>query len=146
MKINIPRSAVLTLVEVLEKILFKFAENNGDNKTAPVERSLPFGLKYKLVSNYNSLVTVASDYDTKRKEIIKKYGVENEETHEYSIQDEESKSKALDEITKMLAENVIVEVLKISTKEIEEVNEESIELSTVDIILLQEFLVKKEGN
>ena len=146
MKINIPRSAVLTLVEVLEKILFKFAENNGDNKTAPVERSLPFGLKYKLVSNYNSLVTVASDYDTKRKEIIKKYGVENEETHEYSIQDEESKSKALDEITKMLAENVIVEVLKISTKEIEEVNDESIELSTVDIILLQEFLVKKEGN
>ena len=146
MKINIPRSAVLTLVEVLEKILFKFAENNGDNKTAPVERSLPFGLKYKLVSNYNSLVTVASDYDTKRKEIIKKYGVENEETHEYSIQDEESKSKALDEITKMLAESIIVEVLKISTKEIEEVNDESIELSTVDIILLQEFLVKKEGN
>ena len=146
MKINIPRSAVLTLVEVLEKILFKPAENNGDNKTAPVERSLPFGLKYKLVSNYNSLVTVASDYDTKRKEIIKKYGVENEETHEYSIQDEESKSKALDEITKMLAESVIVEVLKISTKEIEEVNDESIELSTVDIILLQEFLVKKEGN
>ena len=146
MKINIPRSAVLTLIEVLEKILFKLAENNGDNKTAPVERSLPFGLKYKLVSNYNSLVTVASDYDTKRKEIIKKYGVENEETHEYSIQDEESKSKALDEITKMLAESVIVEVLKISTKEIEEVNDDSIELSTVDIILLQEFLVKKEGN
>ena len=146
MKINIPRSAVLTLIEVLEKILFKLAENNGDNKTAPVERSLPFGLKYKLVSNYNSLVTVASDYDTKRKEIIKKYGVENEETHEYSIQDEESKSKALDEIAKMLAENVIVEILKISTKEIEEVNDESIELSTVDIILLQEFLVKKEGN
>lgn len=146
MKTNIPRSAVLTLIEVLEKILFKPAENNGDNKTAPVERSLPFGLKYKLVSNYNSLVTVASDYDTKRKEIIKKYGVENEETHEYSIQDEESKSKALDEITKMLAESVIVEVLKISTKEIEEVNDESIELSTVDIILLQEFLVKKEGN
>ena len=146
MKTNIPRSAVLTLIEVLEKILFKPAENNGDNKTVPVERSLPFGLKYKLVSNYNSLVTVASDYDTKRKEIIKKYGVENEETHEYSIQDEESKSKALDEITKMLAESVIVEVLKISTKEIEEVNDESIELSTVDIILLQEFLVKKEGN
>ena len=146
MKINIPRSAVLTLIEVLEKILFKPAENNGDNKTAPVERSIPFGLKYKLVSNYNSLVTVASDYDTKRKEIIKKYGVEDEETHEYSIQNEESKSKALDEITKMLAESVIVEVLKISTKEIEEVNDESIELSTVDIILLQEFLVKKEGN
>ena len=146
MKINIPRSAVLTLIEVLEKILFKLAKNNGDNKTAPVERSLPFGLKYKLVSNYNSLVTAVSDYDTKRKEIIKKYGVENEETHEYSIQDEESKSKALDEITKMLAESVIVEVLKISTKEIEEVNDESIELSTVDIILLQEFLVKKEGN
>lgn len=146
MKINIPRSAVLTLIEVLEKILFKLAENNGDNKTVPVERSLPFGLKYKLVSNYNSLVTAASDYDTKRKEIIKKYGVENEETHEYSIQDEESKSKALDEIAKMLAENVIVEILKISTKEIEEVNDESIELSTVDIILLQEFLVKKEGN
>ena len=146
MKINIPRSAVLTLIEVLEKILFKPAENNGDNKTAPVERSLPFGLKYKLVSNYNSLVTVASDYDTKRKEIIKKYGVEDEETHEYSIQNEESKSKALDEITKMLAESVIVEVLKISTKEIEEVSDESIELSTVDIILLQEFLVKKEGN
>ena len=146
MKINIPRSAVLTLIEVLEKILFKPAENNGDNKTAPVERSLPFGLKYKLVSNYNSLVTAASDYDTKRKEIIKKYGVEDEETHEYSIQDEESKSKALDEIAKMLAESVVVEVLKISTKEIEEVNDESIELSTVDIILLQEFLVKKEGN
>ena len=146
MKINIPRSAVLTLIEVLEKILFKPAENNGDNKTVPVERSIPFGLKYKLVSNYNSLVTVASDYDTKRKEIIKKYGVENEETHEYSIQDEESKSKALDEIAKMLAESVIVEVLKISTKEIEEVSDESIELSTVDIILLQEFLVKKEGN
>lgn len=146
MKINIPRSAVLTLIEVLEKILFKPAENNGDNKTAPVERPLPFGLKYKLVSNYNSLVTAASDYDTKRKEIIKKYGVENEETHEYSIQDEESKSKALDEIVKMLAESVIVEVLKVPTKEIEEVNDESIELSTVDIILLQEFLVKKEGN
>ena len=146
MKINIPRSAVLTLIEVLEKILFKPAENNGDNKTVPVERSIPFGLKYKLVSNYNSLVTVASDYDTKRKEIIKKYGVEDEETHEYSIQNEESKSKALDEITKMLAESVIVEVLKISTKEIEEVSDEYIELSTVDIILLQEFLVKKEGN
>ena len=146
MKVNIPRSAVLTLIEVLEKILFKPAENNGDNKTVPVERSIPFGLKYKLVSNYNSLVTVASDYDTKRKEIIKKYGVEDEETHEYSIQNEESKSKALDEIAKMLAESVIVEVLKISTKEIEEVSDESIELSTVDIILLQEFLVKKEGN
>ena len=146
MKVNIPRSAVLTLIEVLEKILFKPAENTDGSKSAPVERSIPFGLKYKLVSNYNSLVTVASDYDTKRKEIIKKYGVEDEETHEYSIQNEESKSKALDEITKMLAESVIVEVLKISTKEIEEVSDESIELSTVDIILLQEFLVKKEGN
>ena len=146
MKINIPRSAVLTLIEVLEKILFKPTENNGDNKTVPVERSIPFGLKYKLVSNYNSLVTVASDYDTKRKEIIKKYGVEDEETHEYSIQNEESKSKALDEIAKMLSESVIVEVLKVPTKEIEEVNDESIELSTVDIILLQEFLVEKEGN
>ena len=146
MKINIPRSAVLTLIEVLEKILFKLAENTDGSKLAPVERSLPFGLKYKLVSNYNSLVTASSDYDTKRKEIIKKYGVEDEETHEYSIQNEESKSKALDEIAKMLAENVIVEVLKISTKEIEEVSDESIELSTVDIILLQEFLVEKEGN
>ena len=146
MKVNIPRSAVLTLIEVLEKILFKPAENTDGSKSAPVERSIPFGLKYKLVGNYNSLVTVASDYDTKRKEIIKKYGVEDEETHEYSIQNEESKSKALDEIAKMLAESVIVEVLKISTKEIEEVNDESIELSTVDIILLQEFLVKKEGN
>ena len=146
MKINIPRSAVLTLIEVLEKILFKLAENTDGSKLAPVERSLPFGLKYKLVSNYNSLVTASSDYDTKRKEIIKKYGVEDEETHEYSIQNEESKSKALDEIAKMLAESVVVEVLKISTKEIEEVNDESIELSTVDIILLQEFLVKKEGN
>ena len=146
MKINIPRSAVLTLIEVLEKILFKPAENTDGSKSAPVERSIPFGLKYKLVGNYNSLVTVASDYDTKRKEIIKKYGVEDEETHEYSIQNEESKSKALDEIAKMLAESVVVEVLKISTKEIEEVNDESIELSTVDIILLQEFLVKKEGN
>ena len=146
MKINIPRSAVLTLIEVLEKILFKPAENTDGSKSAPIERSLPFGLKYKLVSNYNSLVTVASDYDTKRKEIIKKYGVENEETHEYSIQDEESKSKALDEIAKMLSESVIVEVLKVPTKEIEEVNDESIELSTVDIILLQEFLVEKEGN
>lgn len=146
MKINIPRSAVLTLIEVLEKILFKLAENTDGGKLAPVERSLPFGLKYKLVSNYNSLVTASSDYDTKRKEIIKKYGVEDEETHEYSIQNEESKSKALDEIAKMLSESVVVEVLKISTKEIEEVNDESIELSTVDIILLQEFLVKKEGN
>ena len=146
MKINIPRSAVLTLIEVLEKILFKLAENTDGSKLAPVERSLPFGLKYKLVSNYNSLVTASSDYDTKRKEIIKKYGVEDEETHEYSIQNEESKSKALDEIAKMLAESVIVEVLKISTKEIEEVSDESIELSTVDIILLQEFLVEKEGN
>lgn len=146
MKINIPRSAVLTLIEVLEKILFKLAENTDGSKLAPVERSLPFGLKYKLVSNYNSLVTESSDYDTKRKEIIKKYGVEDEETHEYSIQNEESKSKALDEIAKMLAESVVVEVLKISTKEIEEINDESIELSTVDIILLQEFLVKKEGN
>ena len=146
MKVNIPRSAVLTLIEVLEKILFKPAENTDGSKSAPVERSIPFGLKYKLVGNYNSLVTVASDYDTKRKEIIKKYGVEDEETHEYSIQNEESKSKALDEIAKMLAESVVVEVLKISTKEIEEVNDESIELSTVDIILLQEFLVKKEGN
>ena len=146
MKINIPRSAVLTLIEVLEKILFKPAENNGDNKTAPVERSLPFGLKYKLVSNYNSLVTAASDYDTKRKEIIRKYGVEDEETHEYSIQDEESKSKALEEIVKILEESVIVEVLKVPTKEIEEVNDESIEVSTMDILLLQTYLVEKEGN
>ena len=46
----------------------------------------------------------------------------------------------------MLSESVIVEVLKVPTKEIEEVNDESIELSTVDIILLQEFLVEKEGN
>ena len=146
MKINIPRSAVLTLVEVLEKILFKPTENNGDNKTAPVERSLPFGLKYKLVTNYNSLMAAAGEYDTKRKEIIRKYGIENEETHEYSIQDEESKNKALDEIVKILEESVIVEVLKVPTKEIEEVNDESIEVSTVDILLLQTYLVEKEGN
>ena len=146
MKINIPRSAVLTLITALEKILFKSTENNDGNKSVPVERSIPFGLKYKLVTNYNSLLAAAGEYDAKRKEIIRKYGVENEETHEYSIQDEESKNKALDEIVKLLEESVIVEVLKISTKEIEEVNDDSIELSTVDIILLQEFLVKKEGN
>lgn len=146
MKINIPRSAVLKLVEVLEKILFKPAENNGDNKTAPVERSIPFGLKYKLVTDYNSLMVAAGEYDAKRKEIIRKYGIENEETHEYSIQDEESKNKALDEIVKILEESVIVEVLKVPTKEIEEVNDESIEVSTVDILLLQTYLVEKEGN
>ena len=110
MKINIPRSAVLTLIDVLEKILFKLAENNGDNKTVPVERSLPFGLKYKLVSNYNSLVTAASDYDTKRKEIIKKYGVENEETHEYSIQDFRNTKKPI-----FLSDSSII-LLKIQRK------------------------------
>ena len=146
MKINIPRSAVLTLITALEKILFKPAENSDGDKSAPAERSIPFGLKYKLVTNYNSLMAAAGEYDAKRKEIIRKYGIENEETHEYSIQDEESKNKALDEIVKILEESVIVEVLKVPTKEIEEVNDESIEVSTVDILLLQTYLVEKEGN
>ena len=79
MKINIPRSAAVRLVESLQRILFVPGE---DESSEPVERPLPFGLKYKLVTNYNSLATIAAEYDVKRKEIIKKYGVENEETHE----------------------------------------------------------------
>ena len=87
MKINIPRSAAVKLVEALQKILFV---PGGDESSEPVERPLPFGLKYKLVTDYNSLATVAAEYEVKRREIIKKYGTENEETHEYSIQDEEN--------------------------------------------------------
>ena len=146
MKINIPRSAVLTLITALEKILFKSTENNDGNKSVPVERSIPFGLKYKLVTDYNSLAATAAEYEVKRREIMKKYGTENEETHEYSIQDEEAKNKALDEIFGLLKENVLVEILKVPTKEIESVGDESIEISSLDILLIQTYLVEKEGN
>ena len=143
MKINIPRSAAVRLVESLQRILFVPGE---DESSEPVERPLPFSLKYKLVTNYNSLATIAAEYDVKRREIIKKYGVENEETHEYSIQDEEAKNKALDEIFGLLKENVLVEILKVPTKEIESVGDESIEISSLDILLIQTYLVEKEGN
>lgn len=143
MKINIPRSAAVRLVESLQRILFVPGE---DESSEPVERPLPFGLKYKLVTDYNSLATVAAEYEVKRKEIIKKYGVENEETHEYSIQDEEAKNKALDEIFGLLKENVLIEILKVPTKEIESVGDESIEISSLDILLIQTYLVEKEGN
>ena len=143
MKINIPRSAAVKLVEALQKILFV---SGGDESSEPAERPLPFGLKYKLVTNYNSLATIAAEYEVKRKEIIKKYGVENEETHEYSIQDEEAKNKALDEIFGLLKENVLIEILKVPTKEIESVGDESIEISSLDILLIQTYLVEKEGN
>lgn len=143
MKINIPRSAAVKLVEALQKILFVPGE---DESSEPVERPLPFGLKYKLVTDYNSLATVAAEYEVKRREIIKKYGTENEETHEYSIQDEETKNKALDEILELLKENVLIEILKVPTKEIESVGGESIEISSLDILLIQTYLVEKEGN
>lgn len=144
MKINIPRSAAVKLVEALQKILFV---SGGDESSEPIERPLPFGLKYKLVTNYNSLATVAAEYEVKRREIIKKYGTENEETHEYSIQDEEAKNKALDEIFGLLKENVLIEILKVPTKEIESVGGgESIEISSLDILLIQTYLVEKEGN
>lgn len=143
MKINIPRSAAVKLVEALQKILFV---PGGDESSEPVERPLPFGLKYKLVTDYNSLATAAAEYEVKRREIIKKYGTENEETHEYSIQDEETKNKALDEILELLKENVLIEILKVPTKEIESVGGESIEISSLDILLIQTYLVEKEGN
>ena len=143
MKINIPRSAAVKLVEALQKILFV---PGGGESSEPVERHLPFGLKYKLVTDYNSLATVAAEYEVKRREIIKKYGTENEETHEYSIQDEETKNKALDEILELLKENVLIEILKVPTKEIESVGGESIEISSLDILLIQTYLVEKEGN
>ena len=143
MKINIPRSAAIRLVEALQRILFV---SGGDESSEPVERPLPFGLKYKLVTDYNSLATVAAEYEVKRREIIKKYGTENEETHEYSIQDEETKNKALDEILELLKENVLIEILKVPTKEIESVGGESIEISSLDILLIQTYLVEKEGN
>ena len=143
MKINIPRSAAVKLVEALQKILFV---PGGDESSEPVERPLPFGLKYKLVTDYNSLATTVAEYEVKRREIIKKYGTENEETHEYSIQDEETKNKALDEILELLKENVLIEILKVPTKEIESVGGESIEISSLDILLIQTYLVEKEGN
>ena len=143
MKINIPRSAAVRLVEALQRILFV---SGGDESSEPVERPLPFGLKYKLVTDYNSLATTAAEYEVKRREIIKKYGTENEETHEYSIQDEETKNKALDEILELLKENVLIEILKVPTKEIESVGGESIEISSLDILLIQTYLVEKEGN
>ena len=143
MKINIPRSAAVRLVEALQRILFV---SSGDESSEPVERPLPFGLKYKLVTDYNSLAATAAEYEVKRREIMKKYGTENEETHEYSIQDEEAKNKALDEIFGLLKENVLVEILKVPTKEIESVGDESIEISSLDILLIQTYLVEKEGN
>ena len=143
MKINIPRSAAVRLVEALQRILFV---SGGDESSEPVETPLPFGLKYKLVTDYNSLATTAAEYEVKRREIMKKYGTENEETHEYSIQDEEAKNKALDEIFGLLKENVLVEILKVPTKEIESVGDESIEISSLDILLIQTYLVEKEGN
>ena len=143
MKINIPRSAAVRLVEALQRLLFV---SGGDESSEPVERPLPFGLKYKLVTDYNSLATAAAEYEVKRREIIKKYGTENEETHEYSIQDEETKNKALDEILELLKENVLIEILKVPTKEIESVGGESIEISSLDILLIQTYLVEKEGN
>ena len=143
MKINIPRSVAVKLVEALQKILFV---PGGDESSEPVERPRPFGLKYKRVTDYNSLATVAAEYEVKRREITEKYGTENEETHEYSIQDEETKNKALDEILELLKENVLIEILKVPTKEIESVGGESIEISSLDILLIQTYLVEKEGN
>ena len=40
----------------------------------------------------------------------------------------------------------IIEVLKVPTKEIESVGDESIEVSSLDILLIQTYLVEKEGN
>lgn len=143
MKINIPRSVATRLLDVLNEMIFVPQE---DKTQTPTERDLPFNLKFKLVKDYNALAVAVAEFEVKREEIIKKYGTENPETHEFSIEDEENKEKARKEILDLLSESIIIDILKVPTKEIEFVSDESIKISSLDILLLQTYLIEKEDN
>ncbi len=65
----------------LATVLTDAFSNNEEDK----ETSLPIKINFFLQKNINKIIDLAQDIDQTRSDIIKKYGVLNEETNQYDV-------------------------------------------------------------
>lgn len=104
MEDKIPVVYCITLYKVLDKILYVDGSEKVDN---PVERELPFNVKYKLQRNLDILLKDYIFYQSKRSELINKYGTKNEEGTATIVNDPDSIEKFKQELLEAI--NTLVE-------------------------------------
>lgn len=132
--------ASIILNRVLNAILFE--QPKEGSTTEPVERNLPFSLKYKLQRAKSLVEKDCIFFDKERESLIKKLGVESEDHTTIQIPDDK-----LEEYKKTLMEMVQLEVthefLKIKPEDVENIDVEGI--STEEVGLFMALLIDDEA-
>ena len=129
--------ASVVLNKVLNSILF-----TDQTSTPPVERNLPFSLKYKLQRAKSLVEKDCMFFDKEREDLIKKLGVESGDHSTIQIPDDK-----LEEYKKTLMDMVQLEIthdfLKIKPEDVENIDVEGI--STEEVGLFMALLIDDDA-
>lgn len=120
----------VTLYNIVNKILFVDVPQGE----APVERKLPFNVKYKLQKNMNLLVKDYAFFDSEKSRLIKEYGEEVDNGARIVV-----KSENIDEYKKEINKIMNMEVsrnfLTLTDKEVEDITGVDAECSEMELFI-----------
>lgn len=128
--VKISYSASLILNKVLVKILY-----TDSNPEHPAERDLPFNIKYKLQRAKSQIEPDLIDFNDKRDTIIKKYGVENPDTHMYSIP-EDKKDDAIRELMILGETQTDHAFIKLKPEDVENIDVEGVSAEEITVFMV----------
>ena len=127
----------VSLFLIIDKLLYV----NGSNVESPVERPLPFNVKYKLQRASDVLLKDYAHYEQFRTTLIKNLGVE--EDGKISVPEER-----MDEFRESLAELLTTEVehsfKKLRPEEVDEITD-GVEISCNEMNLFISYLVEDDS-
>lgn len=127
----------VSLFLLIDKILYI----GGSDVESPVERPLPFNIKYKLQRASDMLLKDYAHYDQFRTDLIKRIGVEDNGTISVTEDRMEEFKKSLSEI---LATEVEHTFKKLRPEEVEEITD-GVDVSCTEMNLFISYLVEDDA-
>lgn len=125
-KLKCKMAITINLYQIIKKMLFNYSDNHTE------ENKLPFNVKYKL---QRAGVIFEQDYllyESKRQELVKKYGTENDKG--VSVVGDDKKEEFENELKEFLNTDVEHSIIKFTPNELEGI-EVDISMSELEIFV-----------
>jgi len=127
---NIKIAYCVTLYNVLNKIIFENAGEEGE----PVERKLPFNLKYKLQKNLNMVAKDYAFFESEKQRLIREYGEDIDDGKKVQVKKENFDSYK-EEVVKIMNMEVERNFLTLTDKEIDEISDADVECAEMEVFI-----------
>lgn len=133
---NIKIAYCITLYNVLNKIIFDGETEDG----RPIERKLPFNVKYKLQKDLNAVSKDYIYFENERNRLITEYG---EKVDDKTIVKEENRDAYKKDILKVLDMEVERNFATLTDEEIESISDVEAECAEMEVFI--KYLTEQEA-